>query len=106
MSDIFKNIFTIALALIFVVSILVAMFGATKIVSQTIRYYLGALMIVCEPYYPTEGRDTLPIPVKGEQPCHQDIRFMKEQLAEGISMLVIASPLALLMWNKLKKVGK
>lgn len=98
-----ETILTIVFSLIFVISIIVSLFGAIKVVDQAIRFALNAHMIVCEPYYPTEGRDTPPIPVKGE-PCYPDIRFMKERIAEGSAMFLIAFPLAVWGYRRLRRI--
>lgn len=99
-----RTIVTIAFSALFVVSTIVALFGLAKVIDVGIRHILDASMIVCEPYYPTEGRDTLPPDYgKFEGKCHPDIRFLKERLAEGLSMFFAASPLAYILYRQIRR---
>ena len=102
MKDLPKLVFTIAIAVVFVVSTFVALFGAGQIVNATLRAYVfGVEESWCDrPVIGADGREQV-----GPQDCGIDYNNAKGNIADGLGMFILAAPLALVsFWTTRRTV--
>ncbi|MEX0916540.1 MAG: hypothetical protein WDZ44_00320 [Candidatus Spechtbacterales bacterium] len=104
MKDLPKLVFTVAIAVVFVVSTFVALFGAGSMLNATLRTYVFK---VEECTYKPIAR---PIESEGimEEPqeeCKVDYNRAKGNIADGLGMFILAAPLALVsFWTTRRTV--
>lgn len=102
-----RFVFITALLVIFVVSTIVALFGAGKVLNALFRAYVFKVE-TCEYRAPKIAR---PIPAdktetqyeEPERICKIDFNRSKEDISDGLAMFIIAAPLALVFFRKTKK---
>lgn len=103
-----RFVFITALLVIFVVSTIAALFGAGKVLNALFRAYVFKVEI-CD-YRPPKivrpmSLDGKVSEVTEEQPkdCKIDFNRSKEDISDGLAMFIIAAPLALIFFKKIKK---
>ncbi|OGZ60621.1 MAG: hypothetical protein A2919_01970 [Candidatus Spechtbacteria bacterium RIFCSPLOWO2_01_FULL_43_12] len=103
--NLFKIIFATALAIILVVSTLVALFGVGRAVNATLRTYI---LQVEECRYqprilaPTEEGDKEK--VIDQEECKPDYNRAKQDVAEGAGMFIVSAPLAWFMYRQTRRM--
>ncbi|MDX1607910.1 MAG: hypothetical protein R3251_01745 [Candidatus Spechtbacterales bacterium] len=100
----FKIIFAAALAIILVVSTLVALFGVGRAVNATLRTYV--LEVEECRYRPVPARldEEKPQGEEPEETCEVDYNRAKQDIAEGVGMFLVAAPLAWFMYRRTKSM--
>lgn len=103
--DKFKLVFAGALAVILVVSALTALFGAGRVVNATLRTYVLKVEECRHDYprrVPLEGADEEYEEPKEE--CFIDYNATKRDIANGVGMVIVATPLAWFMYRNTRKM--
>ena len=94
-----RFVFTLALAVIFVVTTLVAVFGAGKVIDQGLRVLLK--LYPCDYQLVAE-----PVRVEKEKTdlvCKPNGQYIKENLIQGLSMFLVGLPVAFISFKQTKK---
>ena len=102
-----KLIFVISLAIIFVGTTFVAIIGAAQILDQVFRVYI--LKYETCNYGPRALSVEKPVEISDEKmvkECYVDYNHAKRGISTGLSMLLIAFPIALISKKGLKKAIK
>src|SRR3989338_5885823 len=99
-----KFIFIAALIIIFIGTSFIAIFGAGKVLTALFKAYVFKAE-TCE-YKPVRAEKTLPIPgfEASDQTCKIDYNRAKEDIAEGLAMFLISTPIALILFRKTKNL--
>lgn len=104
-----KFIFITALLVIFVVSTIVALFGAGTMLTAVFRSYVFKVEICEFSTYPYKSvpammtqDDSFPIQ-ESERKCKIDYNRSKEDISNGLAMFLIAAPLSIIFFRKTKK---
>ena len=102
-----KLIFVISLAIIFVGTTFVAIIGAAQILDQVFRVYIFKYETCI--YGPRAVPIEKSVEISEEEmveECHVDYNHAKRGISTGLSMLLIAFPIALISKKSLKKAIK
>jgi len=102
-----RFIFITALLVIFVVTTIVAIFGAGKVLTAVFRMYVFKVE-TCEYGAPKIARPlsvekTTPQFEEPERICKIDYNRTKEDISNGLAMFIIAAPLAFVFFRKTRK---
>jgi len=104
----FKSIFVISLAIIFIGTTFLSIIGISQILNQVFRSYILKYK-TCDytpRYLPLEKSKEI-IPDKNMiEKCYIDYNGAKRGISSGLSMLLIAFPIALISKKGLKKAVK
>lgn len=98
-----QNIITLAVAVVFVVALLVSMFAGGRALSAVLKTYVLGYE-TCQYDYKPVVRDE--VPVESEQVCKVDTNGAKRDIAEGVAMFVFSFPVAFVAQRKLKGLVK
>lgn len=98
-----KIILSTALAIVFVVSALTALFGAGRIVNATLETYVFKVENCRFDYsaLPIDGKD---VAQKSEEICSIDYNSAKRDIANGVGMFIVFAPIAWFMFGQTKKL--
>lgn len=98
-----KLTFIVALAIIFVGTSFVAIFGAGRILGQVFKTYIFKYE-TCE-YRPLQARsiEELQQEQASEKECYVDYNRAKRDISDGLAMLIIAFPIAWLSQRALRR---
>ncbi len=101
-----KLTFIIALAIIFIGTSFVAIFGAGKVLGQVFKVYIFKYE-TCE-YKPLPVRSAEePQPEQAsEKECYVDYNRAKRDISDGLAMLIIAFPIAYFSQRALRRLIK
>ncbi|PIR98507.1 MAG: hypothetical protein COT88_01635 [Candidatus Colwellbacteria bacterium CG10_big_fil_rev_8_21_14_0_10_41_28] len=103
---IFKIVFSIAIAAIFVISTVTVIFSSGRMVNAGLETYVFKVDNCYGPRYETvplgEGEDSKSV----DQQCEVDYNQAKRDVAGGLSYLLVAAPFAYLTFRKLEQLLK
>lgn len=103
-----KFIFITALVIIFVGTSFIAIFGAGKVLTALFKAYVFRVE-TCD-YMPTKLRSVAveePQKQEFEEPervCKIDYNRAKDDIAEGLAMFIISTPIAVIFFKKIKNL--
>lgn len=100
-----QNIITLAIAVVFVVALLVAMFSGGRSLSAVLKTYVLKYES-CEYNYPkVQSREVVEF-VEPDEVCKVDYNGAKRDIAEGVSLFAFSFPVAFVAQRKLKELVK
>ncbi|MDP4010533.1 MAG: hypothetical protein Q8P37_01600 [Candidatus Spechtbacteria bacterium] len=103
--NLFKIIFATALAIILVVSTLVALFGVGKAVNATLRtYILQVEECRYQPRILAPEKEGDIEKVIDQEECSPDYNRAKQDVAEGAGMFIVSAPLAWFMYRQTRRM--
>jgi len=106
MKDWPKLVFTIAIAIVFVVSTFVALFGAGSMLNATLRTYVFKVeeCIYRPVAAPIESEKT--VVEEPQEECKVNSNNAKGNIADGLGMFILAAPLALVSFWQTRRTVK
>jgi hypothetical protein len=106
--NLFRVIFMASLSIIFVVGTFVALFGAGQALNATLRTYVFNIEECRYDYKPVPAEETPARVTDGqtEQICEADYNQAKRNIVDGLSMFILAAPLAGVMFWQARRMMK
>ena len=106
MKDWPKLVFTIAIAIVFVVSTFVALFGAGSMLNATLRTYVFKVEECMYRPMVASVESEKTIAEDPQQECKVDYNNAKGNIADGLGMFILAAPLALVSFWQTRRTVK
>jgi len=99
-----KSLFLLALVILFVGTSFSAIFGGGKVLTAIFKAYVFKVE-TCQYNYkprPIMAEEKPQIEEEPEEKCKIDYNDAKKDIAEGLAMVIVTTPIALLLFRKVK----
>lgn len=92
----FKSIFTITLSLVFLITTIMAIVGAGRLVNTGLDVALGVETCTYRPSIERVEKESI-------EECSVDTNSQKRDVAGGLAMLLVALPISIFSYRKMRK---
>lgn len=98
-----KIIAAISIGIVFIVSACATIFSTAKVANVVLRDYILEVT-TCNYYYEPTPVCTDKVCATPEPKCEVDKNQSKRDIADGLSLMLIAAPIGLFLYRKLRKM--